>query len=244
MTPTSIIREIDVGVFLFFKGLWGRSKGFDNIVDLFVDNSLLKAGPILVMIWYLWFVRDPQIARRRASIVSLLAAGCCAALFSVALTKVLPLRPRPMFEPSLGSTLVSPDWFRVSSLPSDHAAMFVAMAVGLIFVSRRWGLLALLHTLLFICLPRAYVGLHYVADLTAGALIGAAFAFAFNSEFIRSRISDKVVSFEIHRAPVFYGGMFVLTMEIADLFQGARQVAAVAAQAGTWALRGLMLAMS
>ena len=244
MTPTSLIRDIDVGVFLYFKSFWGKWKGFDNVVDLFIDNSLLKAGPILVMTWYLWFVRDAQTPRRRAGIVSLLAAGCCAALFSVALTKLLPLRPRPMFEPSLGSTLVSPDWFRVSSLPSDHAAMFVAMAVGLIFVSRTWGIIALLDALIFICLPRAYVGLHYVADLTAGAMIGVAFAAFFNSEFVRSRFSNKVVSFEVHRAPAFYGGLFVLTMEIADLFQGARQVAAVAAQAGQWALRGLIQALS
>lgn len=244
MTVTSIVRDIDVGVFLYFKSFWGQWKGFDHVVDLFIDNSLLKAGPVLVMIWYLWFVRDAQTARRRAGIVSLLAAGCSAALFSVALTKLLPLRPRPMFEPSLGSTLVSPDWFRVSSLPSDHAAMFVAMAVGLIFVSRTWGIVALLDALLLICLPRAYVGLHYTADLAVGALIGVVFAMLFNSAFVRSRFSNKVVSFEVHRAPVFYGGLFVLTMEIADLFQGARQVAAVAAQAGSWALRGLMQAFS
>jgi len=241
MTFTSVVHDIDVGVFLFFKDCWGKWKGFDDAVDVLAGNSLLKAGPILVMIWCMWFTRSGEITRRRTGIVSLLAAGCCAALFSVMLTKVLPLRPRPMFEPSLGSTLAMPVWSRVSSLPSDHAAMFVALSVGLMFVSRTWGIVALLDTLLFICLPRAYIGLHYTADLVVGALIGAAFAYMLNSDFVRNRFSRLLVEFEAARPPVFYGALFVLTLEIAELFQGARQITSVAARAGSWALRGLIV---
>ncbi|HKW85222.1 MAG TPA: phosphatase PAP2 family protein [Burkholderiaceae bacterium] len=239
-----MVHDIDVGVFLFFRGLWGKSPGLDEFVEMLASNSLLKAGPILVMIWCLWFVREGDVVRRRMGIASLLVAACCAAAFSVALTKVLPLRPRPMFEPSLGSTLQMPDWSRVSSLPSDHAAMFIALAVGLMFVSRRWGVVALVDALLFICLPRAYLGLHYVADLVVGALIGVTFACLFNSGFVRRHLSSHVVAFESARAPVFYGALFVLSLEIADLFHGARQVVAVAAHAGAWVRHGLAVALN
>jgi hypothetical protein len=133
-----------------------------------------------------------------------------------------------MFEPNLSSSFAIPhglpDWARVSSLPSDHAAMFVALACGLIFVSRKWGLLLLLHAVFFVLLPRAFVGLHYFWDLAVGALIGVLFALLCNSGFVRSRVSAPLVRIEESHAPVFYGAMFMLTLQIADLFHGTRQV--------------------
>ena len=36
----------------------------------------------------------------------------------------------------------------------------------------RWGGLAILYSLLVICVPRIYLGYHYPSDVAAGALIG------------------------------------------------------------------------
>lgn len=60
-----------------------------------------------------------------------------------------------------------------ASLPSDHAtaAFAVAFAVG-VFVSWRWGVvLSMLATL--IGFARIWTGVHYPADIAAGALIAA-----------------------------------------------------------------------
>jgi undecaprenyl-diphosphatase len=239
------MHEIDIGIYHFFHDCAERWPGINSLMDMLTENELLKAGPVLFALWAFWFVRDAQTDRRRAHIVSLLIAGCGAALFSVFLTRVLPLRPRPMFDSSLTFAVpqVTPDWFRVSSLPSDHAAMFVAMASGLMYVSRRWGWLALLHAVLFICLPRAYVGLHYFGDLVAGAMIGAVFAWLCNTEFFRTRVSERVVRLEASSAPVFYAGMLILSLQIADLFHGARAFFGFLAHASGWVARGLSVAL-
>ena len=235
------MRDIDIGVLHFLRSYFGRWPAFDGLVETLTENGLLKAGPILITLWVLWFVRDAQTDRRRIGIVSLLIAGCAAAALSVMLTRVLPLRLRPVFDPSLNLELlqVMPDWARVSSLPSDHAALFVAMACGLMFVSRRWGWLALIDAILFVCIPRAYLGLHYFWDLMAGAFIGFVLAWLCNTAFVRTRLSRFVLRLEASHAPAFYAAMFIVTMEIADLFHDARQVVGLLVRAVVWAGRSL-----
>lgn len=240
------MHDIDISVFHFLHDNVGRWPAFDGFVEMLTDNELLKAGPVLVAVWFLWFVRDPKMDARRARLVSMLLAGCAAAGFSVWLTRILPLRPRPIFEPSLRLEFAVPEvagaWSRVSSLPSDHAALFVGLAVGLIFVSRRWGWPILVHALLFVCLPRAYLGLHYFWDLVAGASIGLAFALLCNTAYVRARISEPLVRIEASHAPAFYGAMFILTFQISDLFHGSRQLLGYLGHAGAWVVRGARIA--
>ena len=57
------------------------------------------------------------------------------------------------------------------SFPSDHATVAGAVAVGLLFANRRWGIIA---TALAILMPitRVYVGAHYPGDVLAGLALG------------------------------------------------------------------------
>jgi len=59
-----------------------------------------------------------------------------------------------------------------ASFPSDHAVVAAAIAVGLFFVSWRWGLVGSLVAL-FLGFARVYVGAHYPGDVVAGLLLGA-----------------------------------------------------------------------
>ena len=63
------------------------------------------------------------------------------------------------------------------SFPSDHATAVGAVAVGLLFTSRRWGIVAAVLALLM-ALARVYVGAHYPGDVLAGLALGAAVATA------------------------------------------------------------------
>lgn len=59
-----------------------------------------------------------------------------------------------------------------ASFPSDHATMAGAVAVGLLLVSWRLGLLAVGLALLMAA-TRVYVGAHYPVDVLAGLALGA-----------------------------------------------------------------------
>jgi undecaprenyl-diphosphatase len=61
------------------------------------------------------------------------------------------------------------------SFPSDHSVMAAATAAGLLLVSRKLGLIAVVAALLM-AFARVYVGAHYPGDVLAGLIIGAAVA--------------------------------------------------------------------
>lgn len=61
------------------------------------------------------------------------------------------------------------------SFPSDHAAPAFAIAVALVIIHRRLGLLVLLGAIVM-SYARVYCGDHYPADVLAGALIGSVIA--------------------------------------------------------------------
>ena len=64
-----------------------------------------------------------------------------------------------------------------ASFPSDHATMAGAVAAGLLLVSWRLGLAAVVAALLM-AFTRVYVGAHYPVDVVAGLAVGAVVATA------------------------------------------------------------------
>jgi undecaprenyl-diphosphatase len=63
------------------------------------------------------------------------------------------------------------------SFASDHATMAGAVAIGLLFTSRRLGYLAVAAALLM-GFTRVYIGAHYPVDVAAGLLLGGTVAAA------------------------------------------------------------------
>jgi undecaprenyl-diphosphatase len=61
------------------------------------------------------------------------------------------------------------------SFPSDHAVMVGAVAVGLLFVSRRLAVLAGIAGVAMV-FARVYVAAHYPADVAVGLVLGATMA--------------------------------------------------------------------
>lgn len=61
------------------------------------------------------------------------------------------------------------------SFPSDHATVAGAVAVGLLFTNRRWGIVASVLAMLM-AFTRVYVGAHYLGDVLAGLALGAVIA--------------------------------------------------------------------
>ena len=57
------------------------------------------------------------------------------------------------------------------SFPSDHATVAGAVAVGLLFANRRWGIITVVLAILM-AFTRVYVGAHYPGDVLAGLALG------------------------------------------------------------------------
>jgi undecaprenyl-diphosphatase len=206
--------------------LAGKSPVFDSVMAFFSVADLVKGGAFCLVIWWFWFLPRTRLEQRRDLLIAMLA--CTPAVATARAIALLAMfRPRPYDEPELHFVVpysVDPesllDW---SAFPSDHAAMFMAMAVGLLFVNRRIGWMMIAYTVLIILLPRIYIGAHHPTDILAGAAIGIASAFLGRVPII-VRIGDWAMTLEQRAPSFFYTGLFLLSWQIATLFIPLREI--------------------
>ncbi|MFC0398024.1 phosphatase PAP2 family protein [Paraburkholderia rhizosphaerae] len=178
----------------------------------------------------IWFHPGEAQQVRRETVVATLCAGLVAFLLGRLLALTLPFRLRPLYDPSIHSMFPLSDqtgagmrlW---SSFPSDHAALWMAIAVGIFLVWRWIGMLAILHCVVFICLPRVYLGLHYPTDVIAGAAIGAFCTWLLTRTPIRSRFAPLCLRLIEYRPAVCYMLAFLFFFELATMFQEPRMLA-------------------
>lgn len=111
--------------------------------------------------------RGPNhLARGVAASVGVVLAYLASETVKVLVTE---LRPCHNFtEPTIAACPRASDW----SWPSNHATIAVAIAVAVLTMSPRLGLLSL-PIAVMIGISRVVVGVHYFHDVVAGALLGA-----------------------------------------------------------------------
>lgn len=198
------------------------------IVEFFSDDNLVKGGVFAILVWYLWFKRAPNQEKNRVQLVATLISVFFVMVITLSLAGLAPFRKRPFLNPDFHFSSFVPlnaELTKMSSFPSDHTALFISLATGLLFVSRKVGLLAFIYTFIFIFIPRLYLGYHYPTDLVAGALIGASITTYFNySAFIKNKISKWIMPFSKDYPALFYSFLFIVTYQIADLFWGSREI--------------------
>ena len=86
-------------------------------------------------------------------------------------------------------------------------------------------MLAVVHCVVFVCLPRVYLGLHYPTDVIGGAAIGAFCAWLFTRPPIRTRLAPLFLRFMEHRPAVGYMLAFLFFFELATMFDEPRLLA-------------------
>lgn len=216
--------SIDASIISFLNSFAQRWPALDAAAGIVVTNPLIKGGLIAAMIWWAWFrpITNRQILSWGiiSGFLSLLAARTLALL--------LPYRERPMHSPDLpfrmpygANESVLIHW---SSFPSDHAALFFALALSIFFVSRRAGIVALCYAFLVVCVPRVYMGFHYPTDILAGALVGMAVASLGQLTSLRTAVTRPVMAWLEKSPGLFYAGFFVLTFQITVAFDSIRQI--------------------
>jgi undecaprenyl-diphosphatase len=167
---------IDVPIISFLNRFANHSSTFDQLVWLIANNSLLKSGVIIALLYWTWFRKNEGPADHRATLIFGLVASCTAVLIARLVAVIVPFRERPLRNPDLHfviptsmSSHVLIGW---SAFPSDTATLFFGVAACLFLVSRRAGLVAFGYTAVVVGLARVYLGIHYPTDILAGALIG------------------------------------------------------------------------
>ncbi|WP_025596419.1 phosphatase PAP2 family protein [Burkholderia sp. WSM2230] len=202
------------------------TRAIEAIADLYTFKGLL----LIPLLWWIWFQAGERSTWRREMVIATVLSGLLALFAGRALTHWLPFRVRPVYSSELNLhfvTSVSKDALLTSwsSFPSDHAMLWMAIATGIFLVWRRIGLLALAYTVLFICVPRAYLGFHYPTDLLVGAAIGIVITYAMTRDAIRAR-SAAVLLRWIERYPGPSGMLaFVLCLELVTQFDELRKLA-------------------
>ena len=191
-----------------------HSTVFDFTLAFITSHNFIKGSLLIATLWWAWFRPGAQQKTRVSITITLFS--CFISMF---LAKVIefttPFQTRPIHESTLhflipfGEYPATLDNF--SSFPSDHAALFFALATGLFFVSKRVGIFAIVYTILIISLPRIYFGLHYPTDIIAGALIGSIAAISCNLYLTKNKFFNAIVNFSISKPEYFYPLFFLLS---------------------------------
>ncbi len=218
--------QIDHDIVLWLNHFAQHSWTLDQLAVLFAKTDILKGGLVVSLLSWAWF-RPGRRHRTDRELVIATVAGCLVALVATRLLALtLPFRARPIADPTID--FVSPYGLTRTSLeswsafPSDHAALFLGLAAGILLISRRLGLFTLAYVLVVACLLRVYLGLHYPSDIVIGGMIGIGIVAGFTRERIRPRLA-RPVFYCLRRQPaVFYAVTFLVAYEISTLFTGLR----------------------
>lgn len=197
---------------------------------LISSNDILKGVFVVALFWAMWFSRKASSTTRNQ-----IAAVAAISIVAIALGRLLalsmPFRVRPRFETAIPDNPFPPlsgtpaDFFTEwSSMPSDHALLYFALATGLFLISRLVGAIALLHALLVISLPRVCLWLHYPSDIFAGAVIGVVLTLILfrPAVFLAERIG--IARMFDHQPAIMYPLMFFASFQIASNFESLRQL--------------------
>ncbi len=226
-----MLNGFDLAIVSFINQFSQRSYVFDETVVFMAYSDLLKGGVVVALIWGAWFTGKPKEQPfRRSVILATFLAAFAALSLSRLMAITLPFRPRPIRTPGLAFLIPhgmpsGTDLGEMSAFPSDHAALFFALAAGLFFISRGWGFATTAYVFAAICLPRIYLGLHYPSDILVGTIMGVlASSLAIRNEIVRRGFNERLLSWCERRPAAFYAVSFLITYQIATLFQEARDL--------------------
>ena len=151
----------------------------------------------------------------------------CAGVLSRSLQHLLSTHPRPVYDSALEfhlpSVLGEKPFNTWNSFPSEHAAVLFGLAAVIASVRPRLGLLVFLW-LIPVELSRAYVGGHYPSDLIGGAALSASLVWLAQVPSATRRVAGKIAGWALQSPSLFYPGAFLLSYEVATLFDDIRDL--------------------
>jgi undecaprenyl-diphosphatase len=177
-----MVQQIDTNILLWFNSILGVSPALDMIF-FFLAEYLIYLMPLG---YIAAFARSKSSTKEWLVLAICVASGIVAVLLLNQLIGFYFFRNRPFIGHQI-FYYASPGLL-AKSFPSDHTTVAFLMASALLYSKHRlWGWL-LMVTAFLVGIARIVIGVHYPADILAGALLGVLFG------FIVSTIYKKIIS--------------------------------------------------
>ena len=211
------------------NGVAARDNAFNHIAVIFGDNNFVKMAPF---VWMLaWFWNKAPLERNRRVIGAGISGIFIAFFIGRVLQTMLPFRARPIHTESLGLSLapgiVNEMLGGWSSFPSDHAAIFVALAGLAFFLSRRWGIAAALFAVVFVLGTRVYFGIHFLTDVLGGAAIGVVAALLAQSGPVMRWVGEPIERLSRRYPQWFYPVALLFVAQLIQMFADVRMYGSI-----------------
>jgi undecaprenyl-diphosphatase len=222
------MNAFDKAIIEFVNQYSQQSVIIDKAAYVIAQNHLLKGGVIVTLLWWSWLHQSGQLIDRSFTAIYTMTGAMVSIVVARVLQNNLPYRPRPVFAHYVN--FVVPEGFdptlidSLNSFPSDHAVLFFALSTALWLVDRRVGLFAYVWTTLVICVPRIFLGYHHPTDIIAGAVIGIAIMVGVNRIPVPAGVCLRATDFQARHAGILYAGAFLLTFQMATLFESVRRL--------------------
>jgi undecaprenyl-diphosphatase len=156
------MNRFDHSIISFLNQFVGRRPLFDKTLVFAATNDFVRGGFLSALLWAAWFRTDGEAGDKpRMRIAATLVGSVIAIVIARAVALIVGFRVRPIADPTNGFHFppAAMRWEGWSAFPSDHAILFVALAVCLFSISSLLGWLALCHAVFVVCLPRVYLGI-------------------------------------------------------------------------------------
>ena len=214
---------------LHFLNQWAHQfEVFDRLTARIADSQMLKGVFVMTCFWWTWFASTKNQKKQHSTLLATLLAACSSLFIARVLALTLPFRLRPLHNPEFNLTLpygisleASSGW---SAFPSDHAALYGTLAVGILCCSRKIGSIVLTYTLLFILFPRVYLGLHHPSDIVGGLLVGCFTLYLMLKPSLQTIFIQPLLHWSDKHPASFYAAFFLGSYQLIKHFATLRSV--------------------
>ena len=218
------------------NGFAHRSALLDRTMHALTARDLLQGVPFVALIWFLWFSTEDTGSRSRLLVGT--AAAALAGAVSRLLQLILPTHLRPLHQSQLDFVLpfgVEPEALNhFNAFPSDHGAVYFALCAVIWRARPGLGAAAFLWALI-VDFARVYEGYHFPSDLIGSIGLGVLVLYLMGNAR-EWRVTRRVIAFERTSRPWFYMLAFLVTFQVATLFDDVRQIGRRPRRRGTASL--------
>jgi len=224
LAGTILQPSLDIPLVQTINTLSAHSVLPDRLARALTVNQLPQGILLMALLWYLWFATEDVV--QRGQLAAGVAASACAGVASRALQLLLPTHLRPLHTTNLGFVLpagVDPHALsHFNAFPSDHGAVFFGLAFVVWRARPRLGAVAFLCATV-VDAARVYEGYHWPSDIVGAFGLALLVTSLFRADWIQAQAS-RVAAWEPAHRPLFYLLAFLVTYQIATLFDDAREI--------------------